>query len=466
MKESVGLETKLRILVVDDEDLIRNMLKRLLEKEGFFVITANNGLDALKKSYEFQPHIVISDLQMPQMGGVETCQKIKEVVPEVINIILTAHGTVQSAVSAIKLGIYDYITKPFDNDQILFIIKRAAEFINLSHEIEKLKTELNKQNGLSYILGESIVMHSLRMRVNQVSQSDVTVLVEGESGTGKELISKAIHYSSKRKNNKLIIVDCTSIPAHLIESEFFGHEKGAFTDAREQRIGKFEEAEGGTVFLDEIGELPLDSQAKLLRILQERELIRIGSSIPIKVNIRIIAATNKNLFDQVQLGKFREDLFYRLNILKINVPPLREHLDDIPIYIRHFLAKHQETFGKNIEGITPDATAGLSCMTWRGNIRELENSVQRAILNCKGNYLSLEDFQISPGNFPIRGAEEYLKEGLEFYIKSIVRQYEKDIIIKTLVESNHSKTRSAEKLKISRKTLFNKMKEYDISEEN
>jgi DNA-binding NtrC family response regulator len=454
-----------KILIVDDEDKIRNILAVILRDAGYSIETAKDGFEGIEKALLFKPYLVIVDLQMPRMDGIETVARIKERLPEVVAIILTAHGTIQSAVQAIKQGAYDYMTKPFDNEQLLLVVRRALDMYRLTEEVDVLKRELGRKYSVDAIIGDSQVMKEVKLRIRQIAETDATVLIEGESGTGKELAARAIHYESKRRNKSLVIVDCTSIPPHLIESEFFGHEKGAFTDAREQRTGKFEDADTGTIFLDEIGELPLDAQSKLLRVLQEREFCRIGSSLPIKVDVRIIAATNKDLQAQVEAGKFREDLYYRLNVLKLTVPPLRDHREDIAVYAKYFILKHRAMFGKKVEECSGEALATLASHDWKGNIRELENTIQGALLNATSAVIGIGDLQFAGkgdgGRMPVYSQAE----GLEAYIKALAENAERTIIIQTLEETKWNRTETSEKLKVSRKTLFNKMRQYGLADE-
>lgn len=457
-----------KILVVDDEERIRSIVSTLLREEGYLVGTAANGLEAIEKSSAFEPHVIIADLQMPHIDGLETIERIKEHFPKVVGVILTAHGTIESAVQAIKRGIYDYITKPFDNEQLFLVVRRALELYRLTTEVTALKHELKKTYNLHSILGNSRLMQNVRDQTRRIAQTDATVFIEGESGTGKELAARAIHYESKRKDGPLVIIDCGAVPANLIETEFFGHEKGAFTDAREQRIGRFEEAHTGSIFLDEISELPLAAQTKLLRVLQEREFTRVGGKVPIKIDVRVIAATNKNLEALVREGNFREDLYYRLNVLQLRIPLLREHREDIPLYVQHFLLKHKETLGKQVTSISDEALQLLKIREWKGNIRELENVVQRAMLNASGSAIDVPDLEF----LKEAGGAKRLKypdfasidQGLEAYVKSLTEQTERQVILKTLQETNWNRTLAAEKLKISRKTLFNKMQLYGIEE--
>ncbi|HUN66804.1 MAG TPA: sigma-54 dependent transcriptional regulator [Bacteroidota bacterium] len=451
-----------RILVVDDEERIRHILALLLRDAGYIVETAADGISALSLAREFAPRLLIVDLQMPRMDGLETIARIRDELPDTVGIILTAHGSIPSAVEAIKQGVYDYITKPFDNDQILLVVRRAVEVSRLTDEVDGLRKELHGHYGLQNILGESGPIRRLRDQIAQVAATDATVLIEGESGTGKELTARAIHFTSRRKVKPFVVVDCTAIPTMLIESEFFGHEKGSFTGAYERKSGKFEDADGGTVFLDEIGELPLDAQTKLLRVLQEREFNRIGSAMPTRVDVRIIAATNKNLEEQTRAGKFREDLFYRLNVLKIEIPPLRKHSADISLYVDHFLTKYRPSIGRNVGSFSRDAIALFEKCEWRGNIRELENTVQRALLCAKGNIIGADELA------PILQARTNVPPlpdvtaGLEAYIRGISELSEREAIQLALREADWNRTEAARRLKVSRKTLFNKMRLYGL----
>ncbi len=457
-------EASTKILIVDDEERIRTILAAILGGEGYEVATARDGIEALERGAAFRPDVLIVDLQMPRMDGIETIIRFKERVPLAAAIILTAHGSIQSAVQAIKRGAYDYLTKPFDNEQLLMVVRRASDLVRISTELERLREKLELRQGLRALLGEGDLVRDVRRQIQKVAGTDATVLICGESGTGKELAARAIHSESKRKAEPLVVVDCTAIPDQLVESSFFGHEKGAFTDAHEQKTGAFEEANGGTVFLDEIGELPTGAQAKLLRVLQEKEFSRVGSPSPIRVDVRVIAATNKELGTRVKEGKFREDLFYRLDVLKLRMPSLREHVEDIPLYALHFVEKYRTVFGKRVARVSEGALRLLQSRHWNGNVRELENAIQRGLLNASGDTLQETDIAFLVDTDAGRIAQWNPAFGLEPYIKSLSEQSEREIIHETLKQTGWNRTATARHLKISRKTLFNKMLQYGLEE--
>ena len=378
------------------------------------------------------------------MNGLDTLQRIKKHYPDIVVVMVTAHGDVASAVETMKMGAYDYIEKPFDNDKMLLLLKRAGEHFLLQTEVLNLRSAVNKKFSFEQIVGNSPYLDKVLKRVSNVCETDASVLIMGESGTGKELIAKAIHFNSPRKNKPLITVNCGAIPLQLVESELFGHEKGAFTDAKELKIGKFEQAQGGTLFLDEIGELPLDAQVKLLRVLEDKKISRIGGKKEIEVDIRLISATNNNLFERVQNNTFRLDLFYRINIFVIQLPPLRERNEDIPLLTNHFIEKHNKLLRTNVTGCSKETLNILQTYTWPGNIRDLENAIQSALIVCKTG-------KILPEHLPAR--LDFQKE-----------KTEKEVVIKALEQCKFNKTDTASSLGISRKTLFNKMKKYGLSE--
>jgi two-component system, NtrC family, response regulator AtoC len=451
---------KKRILIADDEEKIRCFLFDFLTNEGHEVEIAKDGIESIEKLEKFKPHLVLLNPQIPRVDGFEILSVILKKVPNAIIVVITSIGSIQSAVKTMQLGAYDYLVKPFEKEQLLVVIKKALEIIIVKEDIKYSSQPIIKSYGIDTIIGEDLRMKKIREQIKHFAQFDSNVLIEGESGTGKELVANALHYESKRKNSNFIIIDCATIPANLMESALFGHEKGSFTDARERRIGKFEEANKGTVFLDEIEEIPLDLQSKLLRVIQEREFTRVGGNTPIHVDIRIIAATNKDLSLMVDKEKFRKDLFYRLNILNIYLPPLREHPEDIELYANHFIKKYSGSYGGHVKGITKSALKLMKKNNWIGNVRELENSIQKAILSSRDMYINVEDL-----GFLKKSSIKYLPEkGLEYYTKKIVNETEREIILKTLNETNWLRSEAAKRLKISRRTLFTKIRELKIDE--
>jgi len=432
----------MKILIVDDEENIRMILDSVFSEAGYEVETALNGLQALEKIKSFLPEIILLDKNMPYMNGMETLKRIKKYYPYIVVVMVTAFGDVTSAVDAMKTGAYDYIEKPFDNDKMLLLLKRAGEYYQLQAEVLNLRNAVNKKFSFENIIGNSTALDKVLKRVSNVCDTDASVLIMGESGTGKELIAKALHFNSTRRNKPMITVNCGAIPLQLMESELFGHEKGAFTDAKELKIGKFEQAQGGTLFLDEIGELPLDAQVKLLRVLEDKKINRLGGKKEIEVDIRLIAATNNNLFERVQNNTFRLDLFYRINVFVIQLPPLRDRNEDIPLLADHFIHKHNKSLRTKVTGCSKETLNILQAYNWPGNIRDLENAIQSALIVCKSG-------KILPEHLPAR--LDYQKE-----------KTEKEVISKALEQNKFNKTDTASYLGMSRKTLFNKMKKYGL----
>jgi DNA-binding NtrC family response regulator len=448
-----------KILIVDDERKIRSILSRILADEGYTVKTAENGLEAVQAGRDFRPDLVLMDQNMPGMSGIEAMEQIRERNPEVKIIILTAYGSIPLAVEAVKKGAYDYITKPFDNDELLIVIQRALEHSRLTEEVSRLRQEIRGAYTFGNIIGSSDPMHRIFEQVKRVCETNATVLVQGESGTGKELVARAIHYNSPRKEKPLVAINCGAIPENLIESEFFGYEKGAFTDAKERKTGKFEQAESGTLFLDEIGELPLESQVKLLRALEDRAVTRIGGRETIPVDVRIIAATNKDLLREVERKAFRLDLLYRLNVFAITIPPLRERREDIPLLAEHFIAKFNRQLGLTVGNITHAAMEALRIYSWPGNVRDLDNAIQSAMILARNGIVDLEDLPLR-----VRGyADSITKTGAgEKELDGYVEQAEKKLILQVLERNGYNRGKTAEELGVSRKTLFNKMRKYGI----
>jgi len=451
------------ILVVDDEQKICLILSQILTDEGYTVKTVNRGEAAIDLVRTFQPDLILMDQNMPGLNGIGTMEKIKEKHPEINTVILTAYGSIPLAVEAIKKGAYDYISKPFDNDDLLLLIGRALEHKRLSEEVNQLKKQLQEKYSFTNIVGVSPKMQQVFEQINRVCATDATVLIQGESGTGKELIMKAIHFHSHRKDKPLVTVNCGAIPINLLESEFFGHERGAFTDAKDRKIGKFEQAQGGTIFLDEVGELPLDAQVKLLRVLDDRKLTRIGGNQAIPLHVRVIAATNKNLAEEVEKETFRLDLFYRLNIVTINVPPLREREQDLPLLVEHFIEKYNKRLAMNVKSVSKSAMNYMQDYPWPGNVRDLENAIQSAMILVQDDTIRVEDLPMRIRGFPEISDEIDLGEkGLEDQIKELTEKIEKELIVKALEKCAQNRTNTAEMLRISRKTLFNKMKQYGL----
>lgn len=454
---------KPKILVADDEIGVRELFKELL-KEDYDVVFATNGVEAIDMIERYEPEVMLLDIRMPKKDGIEVLNEINEKGLSVITIIVTADRDINSAIKAMKLGAYDYVVKPFENDKILQIIKNAFEKSNLEKTVKTLKKEVIRHYGFENIVGQSKKMQEVYEMINKVLDNDSTVLITGESGTGKEIIARAIHYNGLRKDGPFIAVDCASIPETLIESELFGHEKGAYTGALRRKIGKFELANKGTLFLDEIGNLKMDIQAKLLRVLQEREFTRVGGNENIEVDVRIIAATNANLEALMREGKFREDLFYRLNVVPINLPPLRERKDDIPLLVHHFLDIYNKEFNKKVT-ISQKVIDYFLEYQWPGNIRELENTIQRLVVTSDMPVIKVEDL---PENIKRLG-EAKREEGVT--VGMTLDEAEKYLIKETLISNNFNITQTAKMLGITRKTLHNKLSKYKIalkskSEEN
>lgn len=450
---------KPKILIADDEGRIRRVMTLLLKEEGYEVMAVENGQEVLDVLLSFQPDVILLDQQMPVLTGVETLEEIKKIRPDQIVIFVTAFGSIALAVDAVKKGAYDFIEKPFDNDDLIMKVGRAVEHCRMKGEIRVLKNKLKETS--SSIIGENGGLKQVVAQIKRVAQTNATVLINGESGTGKELIAHAIHDYSNRSDGPFIAVNCGAIPLSLMENELFGHEKGAFTDAKESQAGTFERANGGTLFLDEIGELPMDAQVKLLRVLEEKKIMRIGGKRVISVDVRIVAATNRNLEEEVQKGNFRLDLLYRLNVFTIQIPPLRERKKDIPLLVDFFIRKHNQTLNLSIESITQAAVEKILTYDWPGNVRDLENAIQSAMILTPDSIIRTEHLPLR-----VKGYEQVdtsaVVETENSSIREINAQVEKEIILEALKKHNYNRTLTAEALNISRKTLFNKMKRYGL----
>ncbi|MCK5135245.1 MAG: sigma-54-dependent Fis family transcriptional regulator [Bacteroidales bacterium] len=451
------------ILIVDDEHKIRKIFARILKEEGYNVSTAENAAKAINQIDSIKPVIILMDQNMPGMNGIEAMKQIHAKYPDIITIIITAHGEVSLAVEAVKNEAYDYIEKPVDNDKLVMLVNRAMKHFRVTNELNSLKKRISDHNYLDRIVALSPKMKQVIEQVKSVSETSATVLIQGESGTGKELIANAIHHYGIRQGKPMISVNCGAIPLTLIESELFGYVRGAFTDAKESRQGKFVQANEGSLFLDEIGELPLDAQVKLLRVLEDRKISPLGGEKAVPIDIRIISATNRNLEEKVQKGEFRLDLLYRLNVFTINIPPLRDRVEDIPILTEIFFNQYNEHLGLRISNISNEAMNYIQGYDWPGNIRDLQNAIQSAMILAKSGAITAEHLPLR-----IRGydrdmsAKINLIEGLEKNIKQVSIRAEKELILEALQACRYNRTKTANLLKISRKTLFNKMKQYSI----
>ncbi len=464
-----------RILVVDDEKNVVSSFKRIFKE--YEIITADNGRKALERFKEALPEVVVMDIKMPEMDGLEVFKKIKEINSRLPVIIMTAYGTTDTAIEAMKSGAFEYVLKPFDINQMRGLLKKALE-INRSMQVEVLYGISREKAEADIIVGNSPAMQRIYKLIGQVAQSDVTVLLRGESGTGKELVARAVYQHSLRRDRPFLTVNCAAIPETLLESELFGYEKGAFTGAQTRRIGRFEQCNGGTIFLDEIGDMALATQSKILRLLEQRTLERLGSNETIKADVRIVAATNKNLEEMVKKGQFREDLYFRLNVVPINIPPLRERTEDIPLLVDYFLSRYNRELKKEFTRITPEALQLLQRYNWPGNVRELENVIKKAMLFGKGNVLLpecifLTDKIISEDKrLDIRLREAFaqlVKQSLavrsDSLYNDVIAEVEKALIIETLKRVNGNQSEAAKLLGVSRPTLKDKIQKLNIKKE-
>jgi len=440
----------MHILIVDDEESQRTLLAGYLKKKGFTVTTAASGREAIEKNRTEGYELAILDLKMPEIDGIETMAKMKEIDPQTFFLILTGYGTVESAVHAMKLGAYDYLSKPVNLDELDLLIERIRSEQTVHAELETLREEVAEQFKTDSFVAESKEMTEVLHLVSRIAKSDATVLILGESGTGKEIVARLIHQASTRKQQRFIPISCAALPETLLESELFGYERGAFTGADKRKIGKFELAHRGTLFLDEIGDVPLSTQAKLLRVLQEFTFERLGSTTPLKVDVRLISATNQNLKKKIQEGTFREDLFYRLNVITVHLPSLRERKEDIKPLIEPFIKKLSSRSSRNIKDVSKAALDKLLRYDWPGNIRELENIIERAMVLCRSDIIDAQDvpFETQPVT---QSSGELLQD------------VEKEHITTVLRKAGWNLSRAAEKLGIHRNTLRAKIREYGIT---
>jgi two-component system, NtrC family, nitrogen regulation response regulator GlnG len=466
-----------RILIADDEDSLRWVLEKGLRQAGYDVSAAKDGESALR-AFEAEPFdLVFLDIRMPGMDGLTALAKLRELRPDAHVIVMTAHGTMETAIQAMQRGAYDYLAKPFDLDEVVLLAERALEARRLTQEVARLRTGLQEVKEFSALIGRHPRMQELYKAIGRIAGSDVTVLLRGESGTGKELVARAVHHYGRRSGRAFVAVSCAAIPATLLESEMFGHERGAFTDAKERRLGKFELAHGGTLYLDEIGDMPVELQTKLLRALQERTIERVGGHESIRVDVRVIAATNRDLETAMREGSFREDLYYRLNVVTLNLPPLRERRRDVPLLVEHFLAKHAEELGDR--GVAPDSLDRLVGHDWPGNVRELENVIQRAMVLAQNGVILPEHLPIGPVSAAASVAvDATLEEIIERKLLECVRGLrerpnanlydlviglvEKPLLRAVLRETSGNQVRAAQILVINRNTLRKKLTEQGI----
>ncbi len=448
-----------RVLIVDDEENLRHYLQMVLSEEGYQVETAQDGEEALDKVQHHAWDIILCDIRMPKMDGMTFLKEFKAKGLEGTIIMMSAYGTVDTAVEAMKIGAYDYVSKPFNADEIILTLKKAEERERLSEENIRLKAEVLKDYGLENFVARSKAMQKVFDLITKVARYKSSVLITGESGTGKELVARAIHEKSDRKEKHLVSVNCAAIPENLLESELFGHVKGAFTDASKTKSGLFEVAHQGTMFLDEVGELPQNLQVKLLRVLQDGEMRRVGDTLAVHVDVNIIAATAKDLTEEIKDGRFREDLYYRLNVLPIHIPPLRERKEDIPALVDHFIGLYNRKMGLRIKGASKEAMKRFLQYPWPGNVRELENCIERAMILTEKDTIGVEGFSMH-----VQEAEGVMPVPSGLSIKKGAREMEIRLIKEALKKTGGNRMRSARMLEISHKALLYKLKDYGLED--
>ena len=451
-----------KILIVEDDEGMRFFLSEALAKEGYFFQAAKSGEEALKLFSKEAFDLVILDYNLPGMNGIEIFSKIQDKAPDMVVILITAFGSKDLAIEAMEQGVFDYFNKPLEIGELRVVIRRGLERAFMQKEVCQLRSQLEEDYGFGRILGKSKAIQDVIERVRKVADSDVSVLIRGESGSGKEMVAQALSSLSSRNKGPFIKVNCAAVPQELMEAEFFGHEKGAFTGAHKQKLGKFELANGGTLFLDEIGDMPLSMQMKILRVVQESELERVGGEVSIPVEFRLITATHRDLEKAVAEGEFREDLFYRLNVVSITLPPLRNRKEDFPILIKHFLDLYNEKFKKGLKGFSAEAMESLLNYSWPGNVRELENVIQRCIVLSSDKTMEnrelLEVYPLLSGSIRKASNNASLQDKLE----NLVSDVEEKLILEALNEENWKRQETADRLGISRKSLHNKMKKYGL----
>ncbi|GAA0349465.1 acetoacetate metabolism transcriptional regulator AtoC [Morganella psychrotolerans] len=453
-----------RILIVDDEKNLSQMLQTAFRIDGHDILTAGDGEAAVACFKQEQPDVVLMDIRMPKLDGIEALQQMRDINSGIPVILMTAYAAVETAVEALRLGAFDYVIKPFDLTELKLLISRALQLQEMKQEINLLHRELSASYQWGRMLTRNPKMMEICRDIAKVSRSQASVLITGESGTGKEVVARAIHYNSERAGGPFIKVNCGALPGSLLESELFGHEKGAFTGAQVQRQGLFERASGGTLLLDEVGEMPSDLQVKLLRVVQEKEFERVGGSNTIRVDLRIVAATNRDMDERVREGHFRRDLFYRLNVIHLNLPPLRERPEDIGLLASHFLQKFSQENNRDIIELAPETLALLTGYPWPGNVREISNVIERAVIMSTGFVIFPEDLPeqlLSQVRSQVTPLLPVMQEpGLN--LKENIKAYEKELIISALAEYQNNKTHTASALGISRRALMYKLQEYNI----
>jgi DNA-binding NtrC family response regulator len=446
------------ILIVDDEEIIRESLSFILAKEGYSVREAPNGRAAVELMRDNAFDLVLTDLEMPEMKGIELLEYVTNASPETLVVIITAYGSIDTAIAALRKGAVDYILKPVEFDELLVKIDRLLSSRRLTLENKLLRGELHRQYNFEQIIGKSPVMQQVFDTIRKVAATDGTVLVNGKSGTGKELVARAIHFSSKRAGRAFIPVNCGAIVENLFESELFGHKRGSFTGASMDREGYFKAADGGTLFLDEVSEIPLHLQVKLLRAIEQKEVTPVGVSIPIAVDVRIIASTNKNLVKEVEAGRYREDLFYRLNIVEINLPSLAERVDDVPMLVNHFVSKYAGEMGKDVRGVDNEVMKALMAHSWKGEVRELQNVIERALIFAEGRVITKKELPI----FFEQKQESVYSFDARRSMKEAVDDFERQYISYVLRSNQYNKDLTAKALKISLSSLYRKIEELSI----
>ena len=447
-----------RVLIVDDEENLRRTLSIVLHQEGYEVEAAASGADAIARLPQAIYDIVITDVRMPDPDGLAVLEEVKRAHPDTLVVMMSASGSTDLAIEAVKRGADDYIAKPFRSDDLVLTLRKAQERERLRRENARLRREVARVWGLESVVHRSAAMADVLRTAEKVADFKTTVLITGESGTGTEVVARAVHQASRRRDAPFVALNCGAIPENLLESELFGHVKGAFTDAGRNKKGLFEEADGGTLFLDEVGDLPVSLQVKLLRVLQDSEIRRVGDVRSVAVDVRVISATARDLEREVAEGRFREDLFYRLNVIRVQIPPLRERPEDVPVLVDHFLARHAARLGRRGARIAPDAMAFLAGLPWPGNVRELENAIERALVLSEGGVMEAAVFKGQPpgGEASPPGAEA-------FSIKRAVRVIEADLIRRALERTGGNRTHAARILEISHRALLYKMKRYGIA---